>query len=951
MSKWKLCRQTFGNDEFELKEGEVTIGRGVNNTIKLSSIVISRNHCLICVKQDEVVITDLKSSNGVYIGVKKIAPEIPYTLSNNDIIGLGWAIGAPLGNIKDNEKHIYKLVKNDPPETNLKRKLDIRETIPIVNIIEYGQNSEISSNGSSSGEMINRTEITSFEAKKAKLEPNFIDLTDDHNEDFPQGFIRNKQDYYIINEEPEIILSDSDYDAEYRFVRLSENLQKPSLKMEKPDTSMENSTYSQQDDDIEVDSDEVEEVNEPELSDKTPNKALLKDYTNKECNILDEINENVNDDIVIYKRPSEKSNFLSFQQTDNNLNTVKKSQIQEISICCGDKKECHDTENITQTSSEEKRINGKSSKIIPNTQLPAPILSKTKAKKKSKDQVKQTKTKKNKSNSMKKPKLTDSQKEKRRQKLKEICEKEICPVTHSNVESKVHENSKNSISTNKTQNPKDIPTLQEIEKVNNKIKSFSQSKKQIQTIEPHVMKPGKTRTARSKAKQDTEPKDSTDINMSNDPKTPAVVQNEDVNNIKMAKQSQRPLLVHPHICLSLRNKVLIKILTWNPNWLEEQKKQSQPAPILKNETALLTLFLSFNNCEQYVGQMKNLLLIEIWEYLTQEYNYPNKRQYLNLRIETLPPKPPKERYSELFTITVRMLMSTSSMKLVPRHGDIMILKFREHNENNSYKLKFCLIHKVDYISSHNNKTIVLSCHVTYSSLFKSLQPGDVLTGENITNINKELSLFEAMKVLERSPIREFILKPDPAQYIDIDRNVSTGTESQWTTALNDSQRRAVAESVSAALGSQPVLRMIQGPPGTGKSRVICSIVMAYFYGNSMRKQSKRGKILICATSNAAVDELVIRLLNMRDTLEEGERFRLVRVGRLESMHKDVRDVSTQATAQRVLMRREDSNSDVTKEIALNQAMIDRWKAEKATDPARAAYCDDRARYFARQIEL
>lgn len=60
MSKWKLCRQTFGNDEFELKEGEVTIGRGVNNTIKLSSIVISRNHCLICVNQDEVVITDLK---------------------------------------------------------------------------------------------------------------------------------------------------------------------------------------------------------------------------------------------------------------------------------------------------------------------------------------------------------------------------------------------------------------------------------------------------------------------------------------------------------------------------------------------------------------------------------------------------------------------------------------------------------------------------------------------------------------------------------------------------------------------------------------------------------------------------------------------------------------------------------------------------------------------------
>lgn len=61
MAKWKLNRLLFGNDVFEFSEGDkVTIGRGLDNTISLASIVISRNHCLIDVKKDEVSVTDLK---------------------------------------------------------------------------------------------------------------------------------------------------------------------------------------------------------------------------------------------------------------------------------------------------------------------------------------------------------------------------------------------------------------------------------------------------------------------------------------------------------------------------------------------------------------------------------------------------------------------------------------------------------------------------------------------------------------------------------------------------------------------------------------------------------------------------------------------------------------------------------------------------------------------------
>lgn len=61
MAKWKLTRQQFGAEEFTLSEGDtVTVGRGNNNKITLSSAVISRNHCVIHVHNNRALLTDLQ---------------------------------------------------------------------------------------------------------------------------------------------------------------------------------------------------------------------------------------------------------------------------------------------------------------------------------------------------------------------------------------------------------------------------------------------------------------------------------------------------------------------------------------------------------------------------------------------------------------------------------------------------------------------------------------------------------------------------------------------------------------------------------------------------------------------------------------------------------------------------------------------------------------------------
>lgn len=52
-----------------------------------------------------------QSSNGIYVGTKKIPQNIPYAVQHLDIIGFGWTTGARLTEIHENEKFVFKLMK------------------------------------------------------------------------------------------------------------------------------------------------------------------------------------------------------------------------------------------------------------------------------------------------------------------------------------------------------------------------------------------------------------------------------------------------------------------------------------------------------------------------------------------------------------------------------------------------------------------------------------------------------------------------------------------------------------------------------------------------------------------------------------------------------------------------------------------------------------------------
>ncbi|KAF2886144.1 hypothetical protein ILUMI_20029 [Ignelater luminosus] len=149
-------------------------------------------------------------------------------------------------------------------------------------------------------------------------------------------------------------------------------------------------------------------------------------------------------------------------------------------------------------------------------------------------------------------------------------------------------------------------------------------------------------------------------------------------------------------------------------------------------------------------------------------------------------------------------------------------------------------------------------------------------------------IIKAVKYLEHSPLRQHILKPT----IDLYKVQKVQPQTiQTEETLNVSQCNAVLEATNMCLRKEPGIYLIQGPPGTGKSMVIISIIQQILFSES--RNSKPPCILITAPSNAAVDEIALRLIKLRSTLdvsdEKRKKIKLVRIGPKNMIHPDVQD--------------------------------------------------------------
>jgi uncharacterized RDD family membrane protein YckC len=81
---------TVESRPLELTDGEATFGRSRTSTVRLDHESVSRSHALLTLHRGEVTIRDLNSSNGTWIGGKRISGEV--RLGDGSRVQLGAAV-------------------------------------------------------------------------------------------------------------------------------------------------------------------------------------------------------------------------------------------------------------------------------------------------------------------------------------------------------------------------------------------------------------------------------------------------------------------------------------------------------------------------------------------------------------------------------------------------------------------------------------------------------------------------------------------------------------------------------------------------------------------------------------------------------------------------------------------------------------------------------------------
>ncbi|XP_018392777.1 PREDICTED: probable helicase senataxin [Cyphomyrmex costatus] len=360
---------------------------------------------------------------------------------------------------------------------------------------------------------------------------------------------------------------------------------------------------------------------------------------------------------------------------------------------------------------------------------------------------------------------------------------------------------------------------------------------------------------------------------------------------------------------------LLCIFMWNPVWLEEQRYLKSEPPIMLGE--LQAMRLSYDSYKQYYDVAMPLLLLEIWCVMTKDFEMVEKNMQrttvmCSIVENSITQTPIPSTNLFLSTLTLQVLVNKEDLnnQRYPIYGDLTYFEYvqNEHGKQTFHKI-FAYVTNMQYIvitdsTSYNRDlqkyvknpyTIIM--YTVLTRPLKHIIVNRVQRFRTVTYLRSNIRMVQALQYLPNSSLSKLIVNPkiEDYQLPPLDEHFMS---SSLVTKddLNPKQLEAVFRVTNTVLKKEAKLCFIQGPPGTGKSKVIVNLVTQILYGCQDKKSLR---ILVCAPSNAAIDEIVKRLLNVRSSLKQ-KRFNMVRIGRLESMHPLAKDISVSQIAKRHL---------------------------------------------------
>ncbi|KAF2097845.1 tRNA-splicing endonuclease-like protein, partial [Rhizodiscina lignyota] len=189
-----------------------------------------------------------------------------------------------------------------------------------------------------------------------------------------------------------------------------------------------------------------------------------------------------------------------------------------------------------------------------------------------------------------------------------------------------------------------------------------------------------------------------------------------------------------------------------------------------------------------------------------------------------------------------------------------------------------------------------------SKLISSLIPNSSIYGVKIQSMTPLEREYGALRSLQFYDLCDEIVSAKPSPLLDYNDRQLEPLISNYN--VNKAQAKAVKSAVD-----NDAFTLIQGPPGSGKTKTIVAIVGALLSSTlaieklaplpaargpaiPVANVSPAKKLLVCAPSNAAVDELVMRFKEGVKTLSgDRKKINVVRLGRSDAINTQVVDVT------------------------------------------------------------
>ena len=205
-------------------------------------------------------------------------------------------------------------------------------------------------------------------------------------------------------------------------------------------------------------------------------------------------------------------------------------------------------------------------------------------------------------------------------------------------------------------------------------------------------------------------------------------------------------------------------------------------------------------------------------------------------------------------------------------------------------------------------------NINAGAILPLIVKGAQFHGVKITNMTTIEREYAALESLQYYDLMDEVLKATPSPMLAFGDAAVADVQKNYE--LNRGQALAILHGKA-----NDGFTLVQGPPGTGKTKTIVAMVGALLTGTirgnsgavalsrpsvaagGAHNDTPAKKLLVCAPSNAAVDELVLRLkAGIKETTGATRKINVLRLGRSDAINAGVRDVTLDELVKAELQR-------------------------------------------------